>query len=214
MKKILLFFAFLFLTTIVCFYFTLVKHESYSSHEDSFVINKPYLSVVKSLATKDSLEKTIEDSNGRLIRKQWNNFTVEVPKRILQLREYKLEGDLEFTIEKEDSSLGHLVLPFDQTIKVNKEDFNIKTRLRAVQSNVLICSRDVEIFPSLDDPLKTQVQVKSELKIRKLIPYFFKDFMNKKVEQTNKEDLENLSKTLMRVLEGTSPVIKFKVGTN
>ena len=211
MKKISLLVLFLLLTASICFYLSLVKYDAYSSCEDSFVANKPYLLVVKSLATKDSLEKLIEDSNGTLKHKQWNNFSVEVPRKILRLKEYKIEGDLEFTVEKEDNSLGNLVLPFNQTIKVDKSDFTIKTRLKSGQSNVLVCNRDVELFPSLDDPLKTQVQIKSELKIRKLIPYFFKDFMDKKVEQTNREDMEQLKRNLSRIIQSTIPVIQFKL---
>jgi len=88
MKKSLFFILFLLVLT-GSFYYTLIEHESSSLSEQSLVINKPYISVVKSLATKESLEKIVEENDGILRSKQWQNFTIDVPKRILKIKEYK-----------------------------------------------------------------------------------------------------------------------------
>ena len=185
-KKILIISIAFLLILIFGFYFSFIDYESYNNQEVNFIINKPYLSVVKSLATKESLEKTIEDSNGRLRSKNWQSFVVEVPKKILRIKEYKLEGKLDFIFEKEDDSLGKLVLPFEQNVNVDKDVFNIKTNLKEPQKNVTLYNKAIEIAPSLEDSLKTQVSIKNEIKIKKLIPFFLKDFKDKKVEKNNK----------------------------
>jgi len=209
-KKILIISISFILILIFGFYFSFIDYESYNNQEVNFVINKPYLSVVKSLATKESLEKTVEESNGRLRSKNWQSFIVEVPKKILRLKEYKLEGKLDFVVEKEDDSLGRLVLQFEQNVSVDKDVFHIKTNLKEPQKNVTLYNKAIDIAPSLEDHLKTQVSIKNEIKIKKFIPFFIKDFMDKKVEKTNKEDLENLRLNLLRSTQDVSPIVKFK----
>ena len=157
------------------------------------------------------MEKTVEDNDGRLRSKNWQSFVVEVPKKILRVKEYKLQGKLDFVVEKEDDSLGKLVLPFEQNVSVDKDVFHIKTNLKEPQKNITLYNKAIEITPSLEDHLKTQVSIKNEIKIKKLIPFFLKDFMDKKVEKNNKEDLENLRLNLLRTTQDVSPVIKFKL---
>lgn len=195
MKKFFLF-IFLFLSILsVTFYYSFIVHTSNSVVEDSFVINSPYLAVVKSLAGKESLEKMVEENDG-VLKKHWQNFIIEVPKRVLKIKEYKLEGTLYFSIEKHDKNLGYLNLPFEQDIKIDKDIFTIKTNLKEPQKNIKVYNKIIEIFPSKNDPFKTSVIIKSELKISKFIPFFFKDFMDKRVIESNKKDLDNLINNL------------------
>jgi hypothetical protein len=198
---------------VVGFCFSIVKHDSYSTSEDSFVVNKPYLSVVKSLASKESLEKVVEENNGILKNKQWQSFTVEVPKRIFKVKEYNLEGLLYFTVEKHDADLGDLSLLFEQKVFVNKDVFKINTNLREPQKNVSICNKFIEISPSLDDSLKTQVLIKNELKINKLIPFFFNKLMDSKVKYAAEKDLNILRSNILLIVQDTTPTLTLKIKT-
>jgi hypothetical protein len=103
---------------------------------------------------------------------------------------------LYFSIEKHDKNLGYLNLPFEQDIKIDKDIFTIKTNLKEPQKNIKVYNKIIEIFPSKNDPFKTSVIIKSELKISKFIPFFFKDFMDKRVIESNKKDLDNLINNL------------------
>ena len=184
---------------IACGYFCMQIHESHSSEEIEFTIEKPYLQVIKGLATKNSLEKIVEDSDGVVTNKNWENFNVEIPQRILRIRDYKIEGTMTFTVEKKDKELGELRLPFIQKINLDKEVFSLKTNLTSPQPQILAYEKIVEISPSLEDALpKTHVSAKSELKIRKTIPFFFKEYMDKKVAETNRRDLEQLKSNIQR----------------
>ena len=77
-----------------------------------------------------------------------------------------------------------------QNIHVDKNTFNINTNLSQPQKNILSYNKSVVITPSTDDSLTTHVEIKSELKVKKLIPFFFRNLMNKKVEETNKKDID------------------------
>jgi hypothetical protein len=213
MKKLFLLVLLLLLLLVVGFYFTLNSHESYSEQKVEFLINKPYLATVKELATKESLEKTIEENNGRLYGKNWDIFVVELPKKILRIKEYRLQGKLSFFVEKQDADLGKIVLPFEQDISVDKDVFNINTKLKAPQESVLIYNKFVEIIPYAESGLetKTHVIIKSELKIKKIIPNFFNKVMDEKVDAANKVDLEQLKSNLKKITETSSPVIHFKL---
>lgn len=192
---------------IACGYFCMQIHESHSSEEIEFTIEKPYLQVIKGLATKNSLEKIVEDSDGTVTQKHWENFEVEVPQRILRIKEYKLEGTLVFTVEKKEHDLGELKLPFTQKMNLNKEVLSLKTNLTSPQPQILAYEKIVEISPSLEDSLpKTHVSAKSELRIRKTIPFFFKEYMDKKVAETNRRDLEQLKANIIEISNQKSVV--------
>ena len=83
---IALFFTLLFIA-IGCSiaYFCLENHESYSKEEVAFTIDKPYLATIKGLATKNSLEKMVEENDGMLVYKNWESFDVEVPHTCKQM---------------------------------------------------------------------------------------------------------------------------------
>lgn len=198
----------LFLLFLCCFcYFSLNNNSSHDCQSINFVIDKPYLLAVKELAKKESLEKIIQDNKGKLIYKQWESFVVDVPQRILRLREYKIEGKLNFLMEKKDGDLGELKLPFEQNIFIDKNSFNIETKLSEEQKNIKVYNKKIIITP-LEE--KIQINIKNELTITKMIPFFLNDFMDKKVIEFNKNDLELLKNNLINTIQ-SSPTVKFKL---
>ena len=163
-------------------FFSIIKHESLSEEEVSFVLNKPYINVVKSLSTKESLEKAIETNNAKLCEKYWEFFTIEIPRPIFRIRNYKLEGKLIFFVEKNDKELGYLYLPFEQNVTLNKNEFYIQIKLQQPQSNIIKYIKTIEINP-LED--QTKIKIKSELLVSKNIPFFLRKFMDNKVKNIN-----------------------------
>lgn len=197
---------------IACGYFCMETHESHSSEKIEFTIDKPYLQVVKGLATKNSLEKIVEDGEGAVTKKNWDHFNVEIPTRIIKLREYKLDGTLTFTVEKKDKDLGELKLPFVQKMKLDKQILSLDTNLVVPHPNIPVCEKTVEISPLFEeDVLKTHVLARSELKIRRTIPFFFKKHMDEKVAETNRKDLENLKANILSLSEQKSTVTFIRV---
>ena len=199
MKKTILpvlFFLLVFLMGYLC----LQSHESHSLVKTEFFIDKPYLTVMKGMATKNSLEKIVEDNDGVVTNKNWDHFQVEVPRRILRLKEYKLEGLLKFNVEKTDPSLGKLSLPFTQEIHLDDQVLLLRTKLAESQKHVIVCDKIVEISPILEDDgllQRTHVSMKSELAVRKTIPFFFGKMMDDKVDQANKKDIERLKTNII-----------------
>lgn len=191
---------------LIAFAFSFSNHESYNESSIELQLDKPYILVTKELATKQSLEKTIEDNDAKLVSKEWESFVVEVPKRIIKLREYELLGKLNFSIEKESLDLGNIKLNFEQNIDINKNIFKIDTKLKESQKNVLVLNKLIEISPFEN---KTKLIIKSEIKIKKIIPFFAKKIMDKKVEEYNKKDLENLKNKLLSIIN-SKPEIKFE----
>lgn len=195
---------------IACGYFCMEVHESNSTEQIDFTIDKPYLQVVKGLATKNSLEKIVEDSDGVIEKKNWKNFNVEIPQMVLRLKEYKLEGELEFTVSKKDRDLGELHLPFVQKMNLDKHILSLDTELAEPQRSIPAYSKTVEISPLVEeDMMKTHVIAKSELKVKKTIPFFFKDHMDKKVAESNKRDLERLKSNIISIT-GQKSVVTFQ----
>lgn len=192
---------------IACGYLSLEVHESQSTEQIEFTIDKPYLQVIKGMATKNSLEKIVEENEGAVTKKNWENFNVEIPQRIIRIRDYKLEGTMTFTVEKKDKDLGELKLPFIQKMNLDKEVFSLKTNLTCPQRQIPAYDKTVEISPSLEDSMpKTHVIVKSELKIKKTIPFFFREYMDKKVAETNRKDLEQMKSNILEISNQKSVV--------
>jgi len=199
MKKTILpvlFFLLIFLIGYLC----LQSHESHSSTNTEFFIDKPHLAVIKGMATKNSLEKIVEDNDGVVTNKNWEGFQIEVPRRVLRLKEYKLEGVLKFNVEKTDPSLGKLSLPFTQEIHLDDQVLLLRTKLVESQKHVIMCDKIVEISPVIEEggpPHGTHVAIKSELKVKKTIPFFFRKMMDDKVDQANKKDAERLKTNII-----------------
>jgi hypothetical protein len=202
------------LLIIIIGYFCIENHESYSKEEITFTIDKPYLSTVKGLATKNSLEKMVEENDGMLVYKNWENFDIEVPQRILRIKEYKVHGKLRFTVEKTDHDLGQIKLPFIQEIHLDNHIFDISTKLVSPQKHVPSYNKTIQISPLFEDnnkiAQKTHVKISSELKIKKLIPIFFKKFMDDKVEQTNQKDIDQLKNNILNISNQKS-ILTFKL---
>lgn len=191
----------LFVTLLIAgSYLCFESHESTSREKTEFAIDKPYINVVKALATKNSLEKIVQESDGTVTQKNWENFNIEVPKRILRLKEYTVDGTLKFVVEKTDHDLGEIKLPFAQQIHLESHIFSISTKLVDPQPKVCLYNKLVEISPLVEEDMpKTHVCITSELKIRKTIPFFFKKYMDDKVAQTNKKDMEQLKANILDV---------------
>jgi hypothetical protein len=175
------------------------EHESYGEESTEFIVNKPFLVVVKELSNKISLEKIIEQNDAVVINKNWDNFDITIPQRILRIREYKIDGTMMFEIKKEDKDLGEIFLPFVQQIKLNKNEFKIETKLKNPQKNVIHYYKLIEINP-IKNESKTHIMIKSDLKIKRTIPIFFEKIMNDKVEKINKNDIENLKQNILLIL--------------
>lgn len=186
-------------------FFSFINYESYDESSLELELNKPYILVIKELAAKESLEKTIEENDAKLIHKEWESFTVEIPNRIIRIRQYKIIGKLHFTIEKK-LQLEKIILSFEQNINMNKDVFQIDTKLKEKQKNVLVLNKFIKIIPVEN---KTKLIIKSEIKIRKFIPFFVRNLMDKKVKEHNKKDLEELKKKLLGIIN-SKPNIKFE----
>ena len=183
-------------------YLCLEKHESHSEESLEFTIDKPYLQTVRNLATKNSLERIAEDNNATVTGKYWDHFNVEVPQKILRLKDYKINGTLRFTVSKEDPDLGDLRLTFVQDMDLDEHILRLNTKLLMPDPKIPVISKMVEISPLVEEDMpKTHVLARSELKVRKTIPFFLRDHMDKMVEESNRKDLERLKNKIMEVSE-------------
>jgi hypothetical protein len=197
MKKML--FCFLLICfLIISFFLTFKNISSFSSKEESFVSDKPFLVVIKNLATKKSFEEIIEQNDAVLEEKTWDYLDISIPKRVLKIREYELNGKMNFSILKKDLDLGELRLFFEQLIHLDKKSLNIKIDLLKEHKNVIIYNKTVEIVPL--DEKSSKIFIKSEIKIKKFIPFFYENYMNKKVEKNNKKDILELKNNLKKII--------------
>jgi hypothetical protein len=164
---------------------------------------------VKELATKNSLEKMVQENDGSVQSKEWEFFNVEIPQRILRIREYKIDGKLKFIVEKMDADLGRLKLPFVQEMHLDNVIFTVNTELESPQKIVLLCIKKIEMSPMIDDDRmanRTHVVITSKLKVRKTIPFFTKAIMDNKVKQANLKDLDRLKANIMDASGHTIPI--------
>ena len=183
---------------IISFFLTFKNISSFSSKEESFVSDKPFLVVIKNLATKKSFEEIIEQNDAVLEEKTWDYLDISIPKRVLKIREYELNGKMNFSILKKDLDLGELRLFFEQLIHLDKKSLNIKIDLLKEHKNVIIYNKTVEIVPL--DEKSSKIFIKSEIKIKKFIPFFYENYMNKKVEKNNKKDILELKNNLKKII--------------
>lgn len=188
----------LFFIALTISYFCFTNHEAHSFEKINFYIEKPYLSVVKNMSQKNSLEKIVEQNEGKVIYKKWENFDLEVPDRILRIRQYKVEGTLNFTVEKNDKDLGKMQLNFIQKLYVDFKNFSSTTHLSKSQNQIPFYEKIIKMNP---EDNKTKVEITSEIKIKKNIPFFFNRIMDEKVEEFNKKDIKKLKENIINISE-------------
>lgn len=186
-------------------YLSLERHESHSERTIEFTIDRPFLQVVRNLATKNSLERIAEDNDATVTGKYWENFNVEVPQRILRIRDYRLDGTLKFTVERNDQDLGPLRLNLAQHMNLDDRGLRLDTGLVRPDPNVTELSKIVEITP-VRDSQATGVRVVSRIGVSKTIPFFLGDHMDLKVRDNNDEGLRRLRERIVEVSEQKGPV--------
>lgn len=170
-----------------------------NSHiEESIIIEKPFLVVLKNLAKKSSFEKIIEQNDANLIEKKWDYLNVEVPRRILRIKDYQLNGVMNFSIEKYDKDLGKLELKFIQNIHLDENLLIIKINLYEQHKNIILYEKNIKVQPI--DQKTSKISIKSEIKIKKYIPFFIKNNMNEKVQKNNEKDILNLINNLKKII--------------
>ena len=176
------------------------NHVKESNIEQSFEVNKPYFSVLKDFSAKNSLEKIVEQNNAVLLDKKWEYLNLEVV-RIRKPRQWNVDGRLIFTIETKDNDLGKQKLEFHQDINLKNNVMLITTGLTSPGKNIISCERTIKFFEG-DQKDKTLVEIESKLVIKKFIPSFFIKTMDKKVEENNLREVENLKNNILEATKG------------
>lgn len=210
MKKtsLIILFVFVLVCGIIFAYKTLIiRHNSESEEKIELVLDESYFSALKKLVTKNSLEKIAEKNNSKITSKSWEYLNLEMPK-ILRPKTWIVDGKLNFSTKTLDKDLGEMELNFCQNVNVEKENLFIRTYLSKPCTNILEYDKEVKIKP-LDN--KIQLDLLSKIKISKTIPYFYADYMDKKVKEHNKKDIEELKNNLINIImDKSSAFIKLK----
>ena len=181
------------------------NHTKESNIKQSVEVNKPYLNVLKDFSTKNSLEKIVEQNNAVLLDKKWEYLNLEVV-RIRKPRQWNVDGRLIFTIETKDDDLGSQKLEFYQDIDLKNNVMIIKTSLVSPGKNIILCERTIKFFEK-DQKDKTLVEIESKLEVKKLIPKFFIKTMDKKVDENNLREVENLKNNILEATKGENAII-------
>jgi hypothetical protein len=180
------------------------NHTKRSNIKQSFEVNKPYLNILKDFSTKNSLEKIVEQNNAVLLDKKWEYLNLEVI-RIRKPRQWNVDGRLIFTIEINNSDLGKQKLEFYQDIDLKNNVMIIKNGLVSPGKSIILCEKTIKFFEKDKD--KTLVEIESKLEVKKLIPKFFIETMDKKVDENNLKEVENLKNNILEATKGENAII-------
>jgi hypothetical protein len=180
------------------------NHTKQSNIKQSFEVNKPYLNVLKDFSTKNSLEKIVEQNNAVLLDKKWEYLNLEVI-RIRKPRQWNVDGRLIFTIEINNSDLGKQKLEFYQDIDLKNNVMIIKNGLVSPGKSIILCEKTIKFFEKDKD--KALVEIESKLEVKKLIPKFFIETMDKKVDENNLKEVENLKNNILEATKGENAII-------
>lgn len=208
MRKLLIPF---FVTLVVAgFYCSMTEHNSSSTESSEFVVEKPYFSVAKTIATKKTLEKIVEKEGGLVTNKEWIKFELELPRRPLKMKEFRLEGEQNFTVSKKDQYLGNINIDLTQKIHMDKNMLGISTDLKNPHASIKKYSKTIEINPVENNINQTKIKIKSDISVSKKIPFFFEKSMDKRLNEINAKETDNVKKTIMSETQDTSPVVQFR----
>lgn len=194
------------------FLLSLVDHESTDKTSLEFTVERPYLAVMSNIATKNSLERIVEQEDGVVTGKEWNKFEVEVPQRLLRIREYGFHSEMKFIVKRSDYWTGFSSLPFVQDVKMNRESLLIDTSLSEDHKKLKKCTSKIEASPHLDSLTSTLIKVESEITLRCRLPFFLKSMMERRLKDYNEKRVNEMKEGIILIVHDQSPVITFKRG--
>lgn len=192
------------------FYASLVQHDSHDESYLEFRLEKPYSAVASGIATKNSLERMVEQEEGSVTGREWIKFQVEVPQRLFRVREYGLSGEMKFNVTRPQDWSG--TLPFVQKVKVDTGRFVAETGLAESAKSMPLCTTRIELFPDPASPYATTVMIRGEISISRKIFFFLRGVMDKRLKEYNERRLHRMKDCIMSITEVKSPVITFKRG--
>lgn len=175
---------------------TFYQNVSSSEINASVLVDQPYKITIRELLSKDSLELLAEKNNISILKKEWKNLELEIP-RILRIRQYKVSGEMFIKARIEDSYFGNLLIDLCQDIDLNKDFLRIKVTMLPNEIGVTNFEKVIDIA-NLDD--KTKIVVQSKIEIEKSIPFFAKDFMQNKVDEFNQQDVDKFLNGLVEII--------------
>jgi hypothetical protein len=173
-------------------YFACPLHQSRSQKDAFYEINMPYDNVRKALIKGNALEEIVAYQQGRVLTKEMTKLNLSSD-RLLSGWEADTAG--RFTVAIENDQVGQLILSFNEESHVSKTGLQSTVTLAAPHPYIQHIRSDMKMTPNGET---TIVDVHVELIYERRVPWFMREFMDRKVDeatdimvQRNKEAMGN-----------------------
>ena len=90
---------------------------------------------------------------------------------------------------------------------------NIKTGLISSSKNIVLCERTIK-FVKKDQEDKTLVEIEAKLSVKKIIPKFLIQKMDKKLNESNEKEVENLKNNILAATKGSESLFSIPINVN
>lgn len=182
--------------------FKLFFHEKVSSSDlhDSVIVDQPYINSLRNLMSKDSFESIARKNNAEIVDKEWKKITIKTPTRLLRFRDYEVSGRLFFRAKVKDDFLGEMTFDFYQDVDFDKKVLEIKCYMLNNEIGVLSYERIINVI-NMEQEEKTKIDITNMITIKKTIPFFADDMMQKMLDEYNKKEMDKVLEVLLDIIK-------------
>jgi hypothetical protein len=161
-------------------------HTSIAENSASYTIGVPFKKTKKALSKKSSLEDILRIQGIELAHQKMDGINISLGNSegrfLKRLREngVTVDGNGEFGVVVHPPYEGRLDLRLLQQFHMDKNGIRSSARLAAPAGSIQYIENNTEIIPEGDD---TRVNVTAKLTYSRKIPFFLKDYMDRKVKE-------------------------------
>jgi hypothetical protein len=154
--------------------------------DHTFVIDREYREVIRTLVRQDSLESIVAMSDGRILDKQWESLVFDLDRIMRPV--WRVNGRARFVIEASYPGYGKVVLELLQEVHVNQDFMDVSMTLIRPSDGVEVYNNYMHIQA---EGSQTRFTLKNQIAVRHRIPINYHDYMKQQVHDANVAGAKN-----------------------
>lgn len=194
-KKIFFLIIIFVLASGLFLYFSSINQEVETFQKAHLTLDKNFLDFRKSLQQEDLMEKTISSLNGSILEKKWIEADVNIQRPILKNWHFKGKLNFKFTVPYEGNDfLFHVC----QDLKIDNDQIDSENNLiESIDSLGLKKYQQKTVITKNEN--KTNVYMSVHIKVKRFIPFFLKEYAQKKLDEEGIKQIENLKNSMLEL---------------
>lgn len=172
-----------------------------TSKNTSFVVNREFSSIRKSLVQGKFEEEILKINNANVIEKKWENLKLYLEKPLSKNRYWELQGTMIAKIKINNEEVGSEEIEMKHNIEVGSEIVKILAELENPIEKIGLTTLEQEINLEPGPQNTTLANVGIKMKVKRLIPSVLEKYAQEKLDKTTENYLQKIKQIIENLPE-------------